>query len=101
MFDSRNGWKPADQLSRGTLEQVYFSLRVGLTEESAQIGAGSPIVIDDVLDHFDPKRSQAMARQLVELSRRHQIFVFTRRPETCDLLRNLDPAAHVINLQEL
>lgn len=101
VFDSKNGWKAADQLSRGTAEQLYFSLRVGLAEESAQAGAGLPIVIDDVLDHFDPKRSQAMARQLVDLARRHQIFVFTRRPDTCDLLRNLDPRAHVVNMQEL
>ena len=42
-----------------------------------------------------------MARQLIDLSRRHQIFVFTRRPETCDLLRNLDPSARVVNMQEL
>ncbi len=101
VFDSKNGWKAADQLSRGTLEQLYFSLRVGLAEESAQAEPRLPIVIDDVLDHFDPKRSQAMARQLVDLSRRHQIFVFTRRPETCELLRNLDPTTHVVNMQEL
>jgi uncharacterized protein YhaN len=101
VFDAKNGWKPAAELSRGTAEQLYFSLRVGLAEESAQIGPGLPIVIDDVLDHFDPKRSQAMARQLIDLGRRHQIFVFTRRPETCDLLRNLDPTARVINMQEL
>jgi len=100
-FEARNGWKTVTQLSRGTTEQLYFSLRVGLAEESAQCGPWLPLVLDDVLDHFDPKRSQAMARQLVDLSRRHQIFVFTRRPETRDLLRSLDPAAHVINMQEL
>ncbi len=101
VLDAKNGWTPVSQLSRGTVEQLYFSLRVGLAEESAQRGPRLPIVIDDVLDHFDPKRSQAMARQLVELGRRHQIFVFTRRPETCDLLRSLDPTANLINMQEL
>jgi uncharacterized protein YhaN len=81
--------------------QLHFSIRVGLAEESAQRGPRLPIIIDDVLDHFDPKRSQAMARQVVELSRRHQIFVFTRRPETSDLLQKLDPTANLVTMQEL
>jgi uncharacterized protein YhaN len=101
VFDTRNGWTPVTQLSRGTVEQMYFSVRVGLAEESAQRGPRLPLIVDDVLDHFDPKRSQAMARQIVELSRRHQIFVFTRRPETCDLLRSLDPTVNLMTMQEL
>jgi len=101
VLDGRNGWVPTRQLGRGTIEQLNFSLRVGLAEESAQRGPRLPIIIDDVLDQFDPKRSQAIARQLVELSRRHQVFVFTRRPETCDLLRSLDPTANLLTLQEL
>jgi uncharacterized protein YhaN len=101
VLDTRSGWTPATQLSRGTIDQLYFSLRVGLAAESEQRGARPPIVIDDVLDHFDPKRSQAMARQVVELSRKHQVFVFTRRPETSDLLRSLDPTANLMTLQEL
>ena len=101
VLDTRNGWMPVNQLSRGTAEQLYFSLRIGFAEESAQRGSRLPIVIDDVLDHFDPKRSQAMARQIVELSRSHQVFVFTRRPETSDMLRHMDPSAKLMTMQEL
>jgi uncharacterized protein YhaN len=101
VLDTRTGWTPVTQLSRGTVDQLYFSLRVGLAAEAEQRGARPPVVIDDVLDHFDPKRSQAMARQVVELSRKHQVFVFTRRPETSDLLRSLDPTVNVMTLQEL
>jgi uncharacterized protein YhaN len=101
VLDTKSGWKAVGQLSRGTVEQLYFSVRLGLAEESAQSSAGHPLVIDDVLDHFDPKRSRAMASQVVELSRRHQVLVFTRRPDTCELLRSLDPAANVITMQEL
>jgi uncharacterized protein YhaN len=101
VLDTRTGWTPVTQLSRGTLEQLYFSIRVGLADDAAQHGPRFPIIIDDVIDHFDPKRSQAMARQIVELSRRHQVFVFTRRPETCDLLRSLEPATNLVTMQEL
>ena len=101
VLDSKNGWTPVKQLSRGTVEQLAFSLRVGLADESAQRGPRLPLVIDDVLDNFDPKRSQAMARQIVEVSRKHQVLVFTRRPETCELLRTLDPTTNIITMQEL
>jgi uncharacterized protein YhaN len=102
VFDTRSGgWKSVDELSQGTVEQLYFSLRLGLAEESAQHGARLPLIIDDVLDHFDNKRSHAMAREVVELSRRHQILVFTRRPETCDTLRSLDPSVNIVTMQEL
>ncbi len=101
VLDTRNGWMPVNQLSRGAAEQLYFSLRIGFAEESAQRGSRLPIVIDDVLDHFDPKRSQAMARQIVELSRKHQVFVFTRRPETSDMLRTMDSTAKLVTMQEL
>jgi uncharacterized protein YhaN len=53
------------------------------------------------MDHFDAKRSRAMAHQLVEFGSRHQTLVFTCRPETRDLLRSLDRTANVITMQEL
>jgi uncharacterized protein YhaN len=93
-------WR-VDQLSRATIQQLYFSLRLGLAEEHARSGPALPLILDDVLDNFDPKRSRAMAHQVAELARRHQVLVFTSRPETCDLLRNLNPETHVVTMQEL
>jgi uncharacterized protein YhaN len=90
-----------DQLSRATIHQLFFSLRLGLAEEHARSGPALPVILDDVLDNFDPKRGRAMAHQVVELARRHQVLVFTSRPETCDLLRNLNPETHVVTMQEL
>ncbi len=101
VLDGMSGRKSVEQLSRATVEQVFFSLRLGLAEEHAQGGTSLPLVIDDVLDRFDPKRSRAMAHEIVELGRRRQTLVFTCRPETCDLLRSLDQGANVITMQEL
>jgi len=101
VLDSRTGLKPAGQLNRAAAAQLYFSLRLGLAEEHAQHGTSLPVIIDDVLDAFDPTRRRAMAHQIVQLSRRHQVFVFTSQPDTRDLLSGLDPAAHVISMPEL
>jgi uncharacterized protein YhaN len=100
VLDVKSGWKRASELSRATIEQLHFSLRLGLADDAAP-GLPWPLIIDDVLDHFDPQRGRAMASQIVELSRSHQTFIMTRRPETCDLLRSMEPSARVITMQEL
>jgi hypothetical protein len=101
VVDARTGLKPATQLNRAAAEQLYFGLRLGLAEEHAQQGTALPIIIDDVLDSFDPSRRRAMAQQIVQLSGRHQVFVFTSQPDTCELLSDLDPDAHVVRMPEL
>jgi len=101
VVDTKGSRTPVEQLSRATVEQLCFSLRIGLAQELAQCGSLLPLVIDDALDTFDPTRSRAMAHHVVELGRRHQILLFTCRPETCDLLRSLDPTVNVITMQEL
>ena len=101
VVDAKTGPKPAGQLSRAATAQLYFGLRLGLAEEHARHGTPLPLIIDDVLDSFDPSRRRAMAHQIVELSRRHQVFVFTSQPDSRELLSGLDPDAHVINMQEL
>jgi uncharacterized protein YhaN len=101
VVDTKGSRTSVEQLSRATVEQLCFSLRIGLAQELAQCGSLLPLVIDDAFDTFDPTRSRAMAHHVVELGRRHQILLFTCRPETCDLLRSLDPTVNVITMQEL
>ena len=101
VIDRKGGMKPVEQLSRTAVEQLHFCLRLGLAEEVARRGTVLPLVMDDVLDTFDPERGRAMAQQVVELSRRHQILLFTCRPETRDLLCDLNPGTNVVVMQEL
>ena len=55
----------AAALSRGTAEQLYLCLRLGLVSEFAAAGARAlPLVLDDVLVNFDPGRAEALAHRL-------------------------------------
>lgn len=76
----------AGQLSRGTREQLYLCLRLGLADAFAEQGVKLPILMDDVLVNFDPERARGMARVLVEVADRHQILLFTCHPATAELL---------------
>ncbi len=62
----------AHHLSRGTIEQLYLCLRLGLADSFAERSVSLPIVLDDVLVNFDPERAAAVADELAESSRSHQ-----------------------------
>ncbi len=79
-----------DQLSRGTAEQLYLSLRFGFAKEFVSRSEALPLVFDDILVNFDPHRARAAAETIVELSRSLQILLFTCHPPTVELMRNVD-----------
>jgi uncharacterized protein YhaN len=86
------------ELSRGTLEQLYLSLRLGLAADFARRGTSLPMVLDDVLVNFDPERARAMARTLGAFAREHQLLFFTCHPSMRDLLALHAVAARVVEL---
>lgn len=67
---------PAEELSRGTRDQLYFALRVSLLQELAADRA-LPIVLDDPFLHFDRQRLAQVAETLERLGATHQILLFT------------------------
>ncbi len=67
---------PAESLSRGTRDQLYFALRVALLEELAGERA-LPLVLDDPFLHFDRQRLARVEETLERLGRTHQILLFT------------------------
>lgn len=69
-------WK-ASQLSRGTREQLYLSLRLALAEEIAGKGESVPLFFDDLLVNFDQERLDATCEILEQVGQETQIFLFT------------------------
>ena len=64
------------ELSQGTLEQLYVSLRLAFVESAKQM-VSMPIIIDDAFVNFDEIRKDVMFDVLIELSKNHQILFFT------------------------
>jgi uncharacterized protein YhaN len=88
----------AAELSRATTEQLYLSVRLGLAQELAARGIALPLVMDDVLVHFDPERARAMAAVLAGCARQRQVLLFTSQPAMRDLLLQQAGAERVIEL---
>ncbi|MEN2767727.1 ATP-binding protein [Ornithinibacillus xuwenensis] len=65
-----------NELSQGTMNQLYVSLRLAVCEvmsESMEL----PFIIDDAFVHFDPIRTKRVIRLLGEIASNHQVLLFT------------------------
>jgi uncharacterized protein YhaN len=98
IFDAAGAKKGTAELSRGTAEQLYLCLRLGLVSEFQSHGPSLPLVMDDVLVNFDPARARAMAEALVSFSRGNQVLFFTCHPGFRDLFRELEASVRVVEM---
>jgi len=90
--------KATGQLSRGTEDQLYLALRFGLIREFGTRSAHLPVIVDDILVNFDPKRALRAAAAFADLAQTNQVLVFTCHPETVDLFRKASKALQVIEI---
>ena len=76
---------PAGRLSRGTVEQIYFCIRMAaaeiLTEEPF------PLILDDVFAFYDDKRLESVLKWLS--GQEKQVIIFTCHSREKKLLRNM------------
>lgn len=73
---------PVERLSRGTLEQVYFSLRMAVL--LILYGEEIPIILDDAFVFYDEKRLKSVLKWLSEQPR--QVIIFSCQTREKQLL---------------
>jgi uncharacterized protein YhaN len=99
VFDTQSAATSPGRLSRGTAEQLYLALRLGLIEQLGEAGAGLPVLMDDILVDFSPDRLEPAARAIADLALRRQVVFLTCHPATADLLCRIQPQAVRIELE--
>lgn len=90
--------KTSEQLSRGTAEQLYLALRVGLIGSLGATGAALPVLMDDVVVNFDPERRAGAVLAIGELSTMRQVLFFTCHPETAAALTAGVPGSKILQM---
>jgi uncharacterized protein YhaN len=90
--------RSTDRLSRGTAEQLYLALRVGLIKSLGTTGAALPVLMDDVVVNFDPERRAGAVAAVAELAAMRQVLFFTCHPETASALAGAVPGAKLLSL---
>ncbi|MCL6445484.1 MAG: hypothetical protein K6T83_18860, partial [Alicyclobacillus sp.] len=67
------------QLSDGTRDQLFLALRLAFMEQHLRHGDPLPMIMDDILVHFDDQRAAAALDVLHELAAKTQIIYFTHQ----------------------
>ena len=83
--------KSVAALSRGTREPLMLALRLALVSQYARRGIRLPIILDEVLVHFDVRRGRAAAELLKDFASAggHQIFMLTCHKHLVSLFTEL------------
>lgn len=86
----------ANELSKGTQEQLYLSLRLALMQTSTR-GQHIPALFDDIAVNADRERFASLSPLIGEVSRTRQVFYFTCHDWVRDELA-ASAGAHIITL---
>jgi len=78
-------WYDVDELSKGTIDQLYICLRLAISEIMSEKHK-LPFIMDDAFVHFDSKRMERMIDILQDISKNQQVILFTSRQEIIDSL---------------
>lgn len=66
-----------DGMSEGTVDQLFFALRIAAVEDEVAQGIRLPFLADDLFVNYDDRRAAAGFKVLSELARRTQVLFFT------------------------
>ena len=76
-----------DHLSTGTRDQLFLALRLATIERYVTHQTPMPVVVDDIVIHFDDASASATFAVLAELSRKTQVLFFTHHEHLLDRAR--------------
>ena len=68
---------PVAGMSEGTVDQLFFALRVAAIEDAVATGVRLPFLADDLFINYDDARAKAGFEVLAELGRSTQVLFFT------------------------
>lgn len=75
-------------LSQGTMDELYFALRLALFEAIVPEENAPPLVLDDVFVNFDDERMKRALDLLLEKSRERQIILFSCHTREAEYLKD-------------
>jgi len=75
-------------LSTGTVDQLYFALRLGLMRQLSKIHT-LPLILDDPFVHWDSTRLKVFLEIAKNISTEHQVLLFTKNEQFKEWFDNI------------
>jgi len=88
-------FREAEQLSAGTMDQVHFAFRYGISDA---LDRDIPFILDEPFARYDGERKTQALKLLAELSQRRQVILFTCGMDEGKTLKSLGQDFHTIEL---
>lgn len=93
VLNARSEKRKVSELSRGTVEQLYLAMRMGLIENYEQHAERMPVIIDDVLVNFDDERAILAAQAISAFAENRQVIAMTCHGASRDVLMRVGGTA--------
>lgn len=72
---------PERMLSKGTVDQIYLSLRLAMVNILSEDAEQIPMVLDDPFAHYDDARVHSAMKLMAEVGQHSQVLLFTCRED--------------------
>ena len=97
IVEDQNGeYINAENLSMGTIDQLYLSLRLACVEEITK--ETMPIIVDESFAYYDNERLENILKYLSEEYKKNQIIIFTCTKREKEVLNKLNIKYNFIEL---
>ena len=91
---------PVEQMSTGTMGQLYFALRLAGYRSFAREPGPLPMILDDIMETFDDTRARAALKLCAEIGENGQAILFTHHAHLVDLAQDTIPRVSIVNMPE-
>ncbi len=91
---------PVEQMSMGTMGQLYFALRLAGYRSFAREPGPLPMVLDDIMETFDDTRARAALQLCAEIGGNGQAILFTHHAHLVELARDSIKGVAVVNMPD-
>lgn len=85
-MNTRTKLVPIEQISRGTMDQIYLALRLAAAGFLAEGGEALPLLFDDSFANYDEKRLRSALRWLNQSYKQKQILLFSCHKREAQML---------------
>lgn len=91
---------PVEQMSTGTMGQLYFALRLAGYRSFARDAGALPMILDDIMETFDDIRARAALQLCAEIGTTGQAILFTHHAHLVELARDCIDGVSVVNMPD-
>jgi uncharacterized protein YhaN len=83
------------QMSDGTRDQLFLAMRLAFLKQHLWNSEPLPLIMDDILVHFDDKRTEATLEILHEFASQTQILYFTHHQSVLEAVNRLPDTSRI------